>query len=68
MSENNDLSYKTSTEYAHMCGHDGHTTTLLILANILVKISDKMGINQRVWLIFQPAEESKEEYPKYGAV
>ncbi len=28
--ENNpDLSYKTTTSSAHMCGHDGHMATLL---------------------------------------
>ncbi len=27
--KNGELSYKTVTDHAHMCGHDGHTTCLL---------------------------------------
>lgn len=26
---NQDLPYKTTTDYAHMCGHDGHMAMLL---------------------------------------
>lgn len=33
MPENNPhLEYKTQTEFAHMCGHDGHMASLLALA------------------------------------
>ena len=33
MAENNpDLSYRSKTNYAHMCGHDGHTAMLLAAA------------------------------------
>jgi metal-dependent amidase/aminoacylase/carboxypeptidase family protein len=32
MPENNpDLSYKTTTDHAHMCGHDGHMVMILNL-------------------------------------
>ncbi len=27
---NLDLPWRSKTEYAHMCGHDGHTATLLL--------------------------------------
>ena len=31
--ENNpDLVYKTQTDHAHMCGHDGHMATILSVA------------------------------------
>lgn len=32
---NPDLPYRSQTKYAHMCGHDGHTATLLMTACIL---------------------------------
>ena len=33
MPENNpDLEYKTVTDHAHMCGHDGHVAMLLAAA------------------------------------
>ena len=33
MPENNpNLEYKTQTDFAHMCGHDGHVATVTSLA------------------------------------
>ena len=29
---NQDLEYRRQTDYAHMCGHDGHMATLLATA------------------------------------
>jgi aminobenzoyl-glutamate utilization protein A len=40
---------------AHTCGHDAHTSLGLGLAQVLLKLKD--GIQGRVKLIFQPAEE-----------
>lgn len=40
---------------AHMCGHDGHVSTLLATARILFEQKEKM--RGSVKLIFQPAEE-----------
>ena len=38
MPENNpNLSYKTITPFAHMCGHDGHVVTLLSFTQVLMK-------------------------------
>jgi hippurate hydrolase len=56
MQENNPLlEYRSKTAYAHMCGHDGHTATLLLTAQILWSNRDKF--NGTVRLLFQPAEE-----------
>lgn len=57
MPETTDLPYKTTTEWAHMCGHDGHTTMVLAAAEILIKNREKIPKTQTVRLLFQPAEE-----------
>lgn len=57
MAENNDLPYKSKTDHAHMCGHDGHMTTLMTFADLLMKNRHKIPSNKLVRLIFQPAEE-----------
>jgi len=36
MKENNDIEYRSTTEYAHMCGHDGHITMLLSAAHVFI--------------------------------
>ncbi|CAN5271081.1 amidohydrolase [soil metagenome] len=41
---------------AHCCGHDAHTANLLGAANILTEMQDE--IDGKIFLIFQPAEES----------
>ena len=53
---------QTGTEYAscrpgkmHGCGHDGHTTVLLLLAKWIAAHRDALGMN--VVLLFQPGEE-----------
>ena len=33
---NKKLKYTSQTDYAHMCGHDGHTATLLATAKALI--------------------------------
>ena len=56
MKEENDLPYRSQTAYAHMCGHDGHTTCLLGIAEYLMVHRAKLPKNKRVRLLFQPAE------------
>ncbi|WP_298705041.1 M20 family metallopeptidase [uncultured Veillonella sp.] len=48
----------------HACGHDGHMSVLLGAAKILKTLQD--SIEGKVYLVFQPAEESAEgaEYMK----
>ncbi|CDW83506.1 amidohydrolase [Stylonychia lemnae] len=56
--ENNpDLEYKTTNSWAHMCGHDGHMTTLLAAAQVIANNRDKMPSDKTVRLLLQPAEE-----------
>lgn len=53
--ETNDLPFKSTNEYGHLCGHDIHTATLLGVAKILKeKESELKGT---VKLMFQPGEE-----------
>ncbi len=40
---------------AHLCGHEGHTVTLLALARLIHRAPPQKG---RVMLMFQPAEET----------
>ena len=56
--ENNPhLEYKSTTAFAHMCGHDGHMTTLLAAAQVIANNRDKIPSNKAVRLLIQPAEE-----------
>ena len=53
MEENNpDLPYKTKTDHAHMCGHDGHVATILATAQALQNNRDKIPSNKFVRLLF----------------
>ena len=53
--EINDLPYKSTNNYMHACGHDGHMSIILTLAKMVMLEKDKLNYN--VCLIFQPAEE-----------
>lgn len=55
--EENNLPYKSLTEAAHMCGHDGHTTCMLGGISLISQNLDKIPSNRSVRIIFQPAEE-----------
>ena len=55
IAELNDFEHKSLVpNVSHKCGHDGHTTILCALAELLVKNPIKKG---SVYLLFQPAEE-----------
>jgi amidohydrolase len=57
ITEENDVPYRSrNTGVMHACGHDGHTTTLLGTAKILLERRNELAGSVR--LIFQPAEET----------
>lgn len=56
--ENNPhLEYKSVTNFAHMCGHDGHMASLLAAAQVIANNRKKIPKGKAVRLLFQPAEE-----------
>ncbi|GAB3897016.1 amidohydrolase [Larkinella knui] len=56
--EVNDFAHKSRTEgVSHKCGHDGHAAILVRLA---AHLAEKPSLKGRVYLLFQPAEETGE--------
>ncbi len=54
--ELNEIEYRSQADgKMHACGHDGHTTILLTVADILSKRKEELAGN--VKFVFQPAEE-----------
>ncbi len=55
--ELNDIDYRSTVDgKMHACGHDGHTSILLAVADILSKRKPELSGN--VKFVFQPAEEA----------
>lgn len=54
--EENELEFKSKSEFMHACGHDLHTAMLLGAAKLLKDHEDE--IEGQVKLMFQPAEET----------
>jgi len=54
--EMNEIDYRSQVDgKMHACGHDGHTTILLTVADILSKRKDELAGD--IKFVFQPAEE-----------
>ena len=51
MEEENDFEYKSVTNAAHMCGHDGHIATLVASAQFWAKNRHKMPKNKCIRLL-----------------
>lgn len=54
---NSEIAYASKTKYAHMCGHDGHTATLILAAYLIWSARHTFSNQSLVRLLFQPAEE-----------
>lgn len=55
--EQNEIDYRSQTDgKMHACGHDGHTSILLTVADILSRRRDEL--KGSVKFVFQPAEET----------
>jgi amidohydrolase len=55
--DNFDLEYRSVTNGAHLCGHDGHVVGLLGGVSLFVEHLDQIPKNKSIRLLFQPAEE-----------
>ena len=55
--KNPGLAYKSTTEWAHMCGHDGHMACLMAAAQVITANRSNLPSNKGVRLLLQPAEE-----------
>ena len=58
IAEKTSCDFKSTNGCMHACGHDGHTAILLATAKILKKHESEL--DRRVYLVFQPAEETAE--------
>ena len=47
-----DLEWRSETNAAHMCGHDGHVATLIASAGIFIKNRDKFPKGKIIRLLF----------------
>ncbi|RIP32759.1 amidohydrolase [Staphylococcus gallinarum] len=57
--EENDIDYKSKMDNVmHACGHDGHTTALMLFVKRCKALADKNALQHNVVFIFQPAEET----------
>ena len=53
MPENNpDLPYRSITDHAHMCGHDGHVVMMLACASVLIKRREMIPKGKCVRILF----------------
>lgn len=57
--EVNEVDYKSQNDHVmHACGHDGHTTALLLFIKRMKEVHDQGNLKHNCVFIFQPSEES----------
>src|SRR5690625_1709391 len=57
--EENDVEFRSKTDNRmHACGHDGHTTALMLFVKRCRIIKDRVAVPHNVVFIFQPSEET----------
>ena len=57
--EENDIDFKSKNDNVmHACGHDGHTTALMLLLKGVKHCMTNLNYPHNVVFIFQPAEET----------
>ena len=49
---NHTLPYKSKTDFAHMCGHDGHMAMMLAAAKLFTLKRAKIPSNKTIRLLF----------------
>lgn len=66
--EENTHSYTSQTAgVMHACGHDAHTAIAIGVATIMSELFEELDLNGTVKFIFQPAEETVDEFGKTGS-
>ncbi|COD91426.1 amidohydrolase [Staphylococcus warneri VCU121] len=57
--EENDVDFRSQNDNVmHACGHDGHTTALMLFVKRCKAMADKGTLPHNIVFIFQPAEET----------
>lgn len=58
--EENDIPYKSQVDHVmHACGHDGHTTALMLFTQRCKALYDQNALPHNVVFIYQPSEETE---------
>ncbi|WP_411841874.1 M20 metallopeptidase family protein [Salinicoccus sp. HZC-1] len=57
--EENDMEFRSANDNRmHACGHDGHTTALMLFVKRCLALKEKGQLKHNVIFIFQPSEET----------